>query len=50
MEILNETRSSSIKKFDVICNLATQAVVQYSIESPQVYIHSNIHLYKNFYA
>ena len=27
LEILNETRVSSIEKFDVICNLATQTVV-----------------------
>jgi len=30
------------QKFDVLCNLAAQAVVRYSIENPDTYIHSNI--------
>lgn len=30
------------EKFDVICNLAAQAGVRYSIENPDVYIQSNI--------
>lgn len=31
-----------IEKFDVVCNLAAQAGVRYSIENPDVYIQSNI--------
>ena len=31
-----------IEKFDVICNLAAQAGVRYSIENPDAYIQSNI--------
>ena len=30
------------KKFDVVCNLAAQAGVRYSIENPEAYIDSNI--------
>ena len=30
------------EKFDVVCNLAAQAGVRYSIENPQAYIQSNI--------
>ncbi|WP_167613410.1 NAD-dependent epimerase [Maribellus sediminis] len=30
------------EKFDVVCNLAAQAGVRYSIENPQAYINSNI--------
>ena len=30
------------KKFDVVCNLAAQAGVRYSIENPDAYIQSNI--------
>ncbi|PCJ95902.1 MAG: NAD-dependent epimerase [Flavobacteriaceae bacterium] len=30
------------EKFDVVCNLAAQAGVRYSIENPEVYIDSNI--------
>ena len=30
------------QKFDVVCNLAAQAVVRYSIENPETYIDSNI--------
>ena len=32
----------SQEKFDVVCNLAAQAGVRYSIENPDVYIQSNI--------
>ena len=32
----------SVGKFDVVCNLAAQAGVRYSIENPQAYINSNI--------
>lgn len=32
----------SKEKFDVVCNLAAQAGVRYSIENPDVYIQSNI--------
>ncbi|MFK7946519.1 MAG: NAD-dependent epimerase [Saprospiraceae bacterium] len=32
----------SSNKFDVVCNLAAQAGVRYSIENPQAYIDSNI--------
>ncbi|WP_440122512.1 NAD-dependent epimerase [Tenacibaculum sp. Ill] len=32
----------TISKFDVVCNLAAQAGVRYSIEKPDVYIQSNI--------
>ena len=30
------------EKFDVVCNLAAQAGVRYSIENPETYIDSNI--------
>lgn len=30
------------EKFDVVCNLAAQAGVRYSIENPEVYVESNI--------
>ena len=30
------------EKFDVVCNLAAQAGVRYSIENPEAYINSNI--------
>ncbi|MCE2612426.1 NAD-dependent epimerase [Flavobacteriaceae bacterium D16] len=31
-----------IEKFDVVCNLAAQAGVRYSLENPQAYIDSNV--------
>lgn len=31
-----------VEKFDVVCNLAAQAGVRYSIENPDVYVQSNI--------
>ncbi|WP_282071717.1 NAD-dependent epimerase [Polaribacter atrinae] len=36
-----------IEKFDVVCNLAAQAGVRYSIENPDTYIQSNIVGYLN---
>ena len=36
--------------FDVVCNLATQAGLRYSIEDPYVYSDSNILYYKFFYT
>lgn len=36
------TRLFEIEKFDVICNLAAQAGVRYSLENPDAYINSNI--------
>ncbi len=35
------------EKFDVVCNLAAQAGVRYSIENPQAYVDSNIVGYVN---
>ena len=35
------------EKFDIVCNLAAQAGVRYSIENPQVYIDSNIQGFLN---
>lgn len=37
----------SLKKFDVVINLAAQAGVRYSIENPQAYIDSNIQGFLN---
>ena len=33
--------------FDMVCNLAAQAGVRYSIENPQAYIDSNINWFLN---
>ena len=30
------------EKFDIVCNLAAQAGVRYSLENPEAYIDSNI--------
>jgi len=38
----NLTRLFETEKFDVVCNLAAQAGVRYSIENPFAYINSNI--------
>ncbi|HEY1009868.1 MAG TPA: GDP-mannose 4,6-dehydratase, partial [Daejeonella sp.] len=35
------------EKFDVVCNLAAQAGVRYSLVNPQAYIDSNIHGFLN---
>lgn len=37
----------SNEKFDVVCNLAAQAGVRYSIENPDTYIHSNVEGFLN---
>ena len=43
----NLTQLFSNEKFDVVCNLAAQAGVRYSIENPDAYIQSNIVGYLN---
>lgn len=44
MDIANEEKVSKLFKeeFDIICHLAAQAGVRYSLENPRVYIQSNI--------
>ncbi len=37
----------NLNKFDIVCNLAAQAGVRYSLKNPQLYIQSNINAFVN---